>query len=65
MNDPIKNITALDALMDARTDLEMALRPYALQVGKPVDPIDYEHLQKSLSTLNLLIRSQNGGPGGQ
>ena len=54
----ISSIPALDAIRDAKDDLELAVKPYALQIGKPVDAIDYEHLQKALSTLRLLIRAQ-------
>jgi hypothetical protein len=56
----VRGISALAAIADATTHLAVALADYALQIGKPVDAIDYEHLKAAQRILTLLLEANRG-----
>ncbi len=58
IDETFEPIAAKDLLLEVAAHLELALRPYALQIGKPVDQLDYEHLRIAEALLNALVRAQ-------
>ncbi len=58
--DQLKGISASITIAEAKTHLEVALAPYAIQIGKPVDALDYEHLQIAKLLLQLLLEANRG-----
>lgn len=56
----MKHIAPIDAVLDAKAHLDVALADYALSIGKPVDAIDYEHLKIAQSILKLLLEANRG-----
>ena len=51
-------INPKDALLEALTELEVALKPYALVVGEPVHAIDREHVEKASIIVKMLLKAQ-------
>jgi hypothetical protein len=58
--DTLNGISALAAIADATTHLNVALADYALQIGKSTDAIDYEHLKTAQRILTLLLEANRG-----
>jgi hypothetical protein len=51
-------INPKDALLEASTELYMALTNGALVVGQTVDAIDREHVEKASIIVKMLLKAQ-------
>jgi hypothetical protein len=55
-----KGISAYDALLEAKTHLDVALTDYGLRVGEPLHLIDYEHVKQAQAIVQLLVVANRG-----
>lgn len=56
----LKPISALDAIREAKAHLDMALEPYALAIGRPVDYLDFGHVRSAQLFLEKLLEANRG-----
>jgi hypothetical protein len=56
----LNGITALEAIREAKMHLDMALEPYAMAIGRPVDYLDYGHVNSARVFLQRLLEANHG-----